>query len=132
MKVCLAAQTLSSSVAVAFETLHDLGLSKFQGCLATADFIKRIDRLFDILNSRSVSAMGYKQPIRNLNYMLPFLKDTKHHLLSLTDTAITPLYQTKRKTFRIEPIKDRILHDEVYCGNTQSSLQLINNSLLQP
>ena len=56
MKVCLAAQTLSSSVAVAFETLHDLGLSKFQGCLATADFIKRIDRLFDILNSRLVSA----------------------------------------------------------------------------
>ena len=38
MKACLAAQTLSSSMAVALETLHDFGLPKFQGCLATADF----------------------------------------------------------------------------------------------
>ena len=40
LQVSLAAQTLSSSVAVALETLHDLGLPKFQGCLATVDFIK--------------------------------------------------------------------------------------------
>src|SRR6218665_3571433 len=59
MKVKLAAQTLSSSVAdaIAFcdETLH---LPKFQNSSATVNFIRIIDHLFDILNSRNPLAKG--------------------------------------------------------------------------
>lgn len=40
MKVSLAVQTLSSSVAVALETVEGLDIPKFRGCKATVDFIK--------------------------------------------------------------------------------------------
>ena len=40
MKVCLAAQTLSRSVAVALRTLRDLGYQQFTHCEATAEFIE--------------------------------------------------------------------------------------------
>ena len=40
MKVSLAAQTLSRSVAVALRTLRDLGYSQFRDCEATAAFIE--------------------------------------------------------------------------------------------
>ncbi|KAM3619083.1 uncharacterized protein V6R79_002618 [Siganus canaliculatus] len=41
MKVSLAAQTLSHSVAVALRMLRDLGYSQFQDCEATAEFIEQ-------------------------------------------------------------------------------------------
>lgn len=43
IKVALAAQTLSHSVAVALHTLRDLGYAEFQHCEATAKFIDVID-----------------------------------------------------------------------------------------
>lgn len=42
MKVSLAAQTLSCSVAVALRTLRDLGYSQFQDCEATTELIEVI------------------------------------------------------------------------------------------
>ena len=54
MNVSLAAQTLSSSVAEAIEFLDKvLKTSEFEGSAGTVKFIKIIDRLFDILNSRN-------------------------------------------------------------------------------
>lgn len=41
-KVSLAAQTLSSPVAVALHTLRALGYPQFKDCVATADFIEVI------------------------------------------------------------------------------------------
>lgn len=40
MKVSLAAQTLSRSVAVALRVLRDLGYAQFKDCEATAGFIE--------------------------------------------------------------------------------------------
>lgn len=42
MRVCLAAQTLSRSVAVALRTMRDLGYSQFNNCEATAEFVEVI------------------------------------------------------------------------------------------
>ena len=42
MRVSLAAQTLSRSVAVALRTIRDLGYSQFKDCEATAEFIEVI------------------------------------------------------------------------------------------
>ena len=65
MSVKLAAQTLSSSVAGAIEFLDSsMKLDQFQGSTGTVKFIRTIDRLFDMLNSRNPMAKGFKQPLR--------------------------------------------------------------------
>ena len=65
MNVKLAAQTLRSSVADAIEFLDSsTKLDQFQGSTGTVKFIRNIDRLFDMLNSRNPMAKGFKQPLR--------------------------------------------------------------------
>ncbi len=54
MKVNLAAQTLSSSVADVIEFLDNvMELPDFKNSQGTVIFCKTIDRLFDMLNSRN-------------------------------------------------------------------------------
>ena len=61
MKVDLAAQAFSASVADAIEYCTNvLKLTQFQGSKATVKFIRHIDHLFDILNTRNPCAKGYK------------------------------------------------------------------------
>ena len=61
MKVNLASQTISSSVADAIEyCATHLKMPQFEGSGATVKFIRTFDRLFDILNSRNPFARGYK------------------------------------------------------------------------
>jgi hypothetical protein len=53
--------------------MNDLKLPEFQGAGATIEFIKVIDRLFDIDNSRNSIAMRTKRPIKcNKRYMVAF------------------------------------------------------------
>ena len=64
MKVNLAAQALSSSVADAIEYCTDkLKLPQFQGSEPTVKFLRLFDHLFDIMNSRNPLAKGYKAPL---------------------------------------------------------------------
>ncbi|XP_065662547.1 uncharacterized protein LOC136085186 [Hydra vulgaris] len=64
MKVNLAAQIFSSSVADALlYCSENLKLSQFEGCGATIEFIRIIDRLYDILNSRNPFVKGYKSAL---------------------------------------------------------------------
>eukprot|EP00794_Sanderia_malayensis_P021328 gene21328-biopygen16361 len=65
MKVSLAVRALSSSVADAIEFLRDgLGVDRFKSRESTVQFIRQMDRLFDILNPRNRAAKGFKQPLR--------------------------------------------------------------------
>ncbi|CAB3991299.1 Hypothetical predicted protein [Paramuricea clavata] len=81
MNVRLAAQTLSSSVADAIGFLNlSMKLSEFQNSDGTMKFIRMIDRLFDMLNSRSPLGKGYKQPLR------PASKDIWTEILMSTAT----------------------------------------------
>lgn len=101
MKVKLAAQTLSKSVADALLFLcHDLKLSEFKGAEETAKFIQLFNDLFDVLNSRSlISSYLYKRPLSPASKIAFF---------SLMDRAVTfinnsflngiPLLKSKRKT----------------------------------
>lgn len=59
MKVKLAAQIFSESVAKAI----DLKLEEFKNSEATIEFIRKINSLFDILNSRNLNDYGCKQPL---------------------------------------------------------------------
>ena len=96
----LAAQTLSRSIADALEFLEkDLYLSEFQGSESTVRFIRTIDSLFDILNSRNPNAEGFKAPLRlsNEENWRPFLLETVNYLLYLTDVGNIPLWTTPKK-----------------------------------
>ncbi|KAG1655031.1 DNA transposase THAP9 [Nymphon striatum] len=101
MKVNLAAQTFSSSVADAIEyCTSTLKLPQFQGSEATVKFIRLFDRLFDILNSRNPLGKGYKSPLRiaNKNSWNPFLDRAYKYISNLKDTTGKFMHQTKRKT----------------------------------
>ncbi|XP_028979362.2 uncharacterized protein LOC114840356 isoform X3 [Esox lucius] len=94
MKVSLADQTLSSSVAVALRTLQELGYAEFKDCEATSEFIK----ITDILNSRNPRAKGFKTPLgfRNWTSTREFLSKARGYLLTLKMEDGKPLYRTKR------------------------------------
>ena len=56
MKVFLAAQTLSRSVAEALRFCHsELNLSEFEGSEATEEFIKIFNDVFDVMNSKKIA-----------------------------------------------------------------------------
>ena len=101
MKVNLAAQVFSSSVAAALEyCANALKMKQFNGCDATVKFIRTIDRLFDILNSRNPFAKGFKSALRKANKAVwyPFLEVASNYILGLKSSTGQLMYQTRRKT----------------------------------
>ncbi|KAJ4923070.1 hypothetical protein JOQ06_027806, partial [Pogonophryne albipinna] len=65
MKVNLAAQLFSSSVADALEYSEKaLKYPQFTGSAATVQFLRTIDAAFDVLNSRNPLGTGHKAPIK--------------------------------------------------------------------
>ena len=101
MKVDLAAQAFSASVADAIEYCTNvLKLPQFQGSQATVKFIRHIDRLFDILNTRNPCAKGYKAALRinNKGLRLPFLEEAFNYIKGLKNATGVSMHKTKRKT----------------------------------
>ena len=101
MKVNLAVQALSASVADALEYCEGkLKLPQFQGCRATAQFIRVFDHLFDVLNSRNLLARNFKAPIRKSNYQYTkrFLDEASEYIQSLRCTDGMSILTSKRKT----------------------------------
>jgi hypothetical protein len=62
-----AAALFSSGVADALEYLRVTKHPDFIGCEATIEFIRKVDQIFDILNSRTIFAKGFKQPLKISN-----------------------------------------------------------------
>jgi hypothetical protein len=85
MKVRLAAQTLSNSVAMALVMMHNSGDPKFIDVMPTVEFLQTMDTLFDIMNSRNPRGFGFKAPIRqsNLTTVLETLNQHRNYLLTL-------------------------------------------------
>jgi hypothetical protein len=102
MKVNLAAQTVSSSVADALEycegKLHEM--PQFRGCGPTVKFIRIFDCLFDVLNSRNPKANSFKAPIRKTNYQFvkKFLNDACEYIKGLKGPEGQSILKSKRKT----------------------------------
>jgi hypothetical protein len=102
MKVKLAAQTFSSSVADALQMLRDAGKPEFKNCGATIEFIRKIDRLFDFLNSRTpFTKSRFKKPIYvdHLGKRAESMMDIVRYLYSLKDLHDEPIFSSRRKTF---------------------------------
>ena len=101
MKVNIAAQTLSSSVADALEFCRDdLAMDAFADCAATVRYIRIIDRVFDLLNSRNPFAKGYKAPLRlaNQQYWRPFINEAKSYPWELRLSTGDRVCDSNRKT----------------------------------
>lgn len=101
MKVNLAAQAVSSSVAIAIEYCSGvLKLKQFRGSAATVKSICVFDRLFDIFNSRNPCARGFKSALRvsSKEAWGSFLSDAFEYILHLKDSNGQPMYTTRRKT----------------------------------
>lgn len=102
MNVRLAAQTISSGVADALEYLDHCGISDFQHSTATVEFLRKGDKIFDILNCRNPYGKGYKAPIKpnTLNYFEEIFLDAINYFQSLKIDG-NPVTKHARKTFAI-------------------------------
>ncbi|CAL9688353.1 unnamed protein product [Knipowitschia caucasica] len=127
MKVMLATQVFSSSVADALEYCNQhLQLPQFRGCEETVDFLRTIDAAFDVLNSRNPLGKGYKAPMRTSNreQTAAILAKAESTLLSLRDGNGKSVHAGRRKTCIIGLIASarsaqNIFHDLVEKDDAQ-------------
>jgi hypothetical protein len=102
MNVKLAAQTLSRSVADAIDHLRiDARHPDFRGSAATTEFMRQVDRIFDMLNSRSAYGGEGKRPLRldNQHRWIADFEEAQRYLLSLKDPSTNRyIYEGRRKT----------------------------------
>lgn len=99
MKVKLATQTLSNSVAKGIRFCRLLDLNEFKGSEQTEFFIETMDRLFDILNSHNdfcKSKFKRALSLSNLNQTRDFLMSARNMILNLKNSSGRPLVETKR------------------------------------
>ena len=102
MKVKIAAQTFSKSVADALQFLSAVD-DEFKEVGATVEFIRYIDVAFDILNSRSSFGRGSKSPLRacNMDVWESQLLNVSHYLGGLETSTGQLLSTHRRRTFVI-------------------------------
>lgn len=101
MKVSLAAQTFSASVADAIDNCRDtLKLPQFQGSEPAVKFIRTFDHLFDIFNSRNPCSKGFKAALlkSNKHSWESFLQEIRKYIGGLKNSSGGLMYSTRRKT----------------------------------
>ena len=104
MNVKIAAQTLSSSVADAIQYLKDAHHPSCADAEGTINFIRVVDRLFDVLNSRSPYAKGYKKPLyhNDVPRWKSILEDSIQYLSQLkVKSSGVSILKHRRKTFAL-------------------------------
>ncbi|KAF4527952.1 hypothetical protein B566_EDAN014125 [Ephemera danica] len=127
MKVNLAVQTLSSSVADAIEFCNrDMNNSEFKDSPPTVEFIRIVDRAFDHLNSRNPYGKGLKAPLQQHNEAdwRPFFQNAMDYIYGLKimkNEQLIPLYKSPCRTgfiglytglFSVRDMYDRLCSGE--------------------
>lgn len=99
LKTNCAAQLFSESVASALECLLSLGLPPFQNCIGTIQFLRLINNLFDIFNSRNYYGKGFKGPLlpETFNKINHVLIEAKTIFVTLSDISNNQIIKGKRK-----------------------------------
>jgi hypothetical protein len=101
MKLSIAAQTLSSSVADSLDFLReDLKMPQFQGSEATSEFIRLFDRLFDVFNSKNFLGQNFKAPLKiaNQHNWISLFGEASLYIQKLEKLDGTPILESKIKT----------------------------------
>lgn len=105
MNVRIAAQTFSNSVANAMLFLKDQGVDEFQGSECTIRFIRGMDRIFDIFNSKRLQHKNiFKKSLsaENKRVVFDFLRKFGGYFKTL---SVDEEYVTKRATPTSKAIK---------------------------
>ncbi|XP_007945029.2 DNA transposase THAP9 [Orycteropus afer afer] len=99
IKINCAAQIFSESVASALECFLSAGLPPFQNCIGTIHFLRLINNLFDVFNSRNCYGKGLKGPLllKTYNKVNHLLTEAKTIFVSLCDTNNNQIIKGKRK-----------------------------------
>uniref|UniRef100_A0A8C9DQ70 THAP domain containing 9 n=1 Tax=Prolemur simus TaxID=1328070 RepID=A0A8C9DQ70_PROSS len=99
LKTNCAAQLFSESVARALEYLLSLGLPPFQNCIGTVHFLRLINNLFDIFNSRNRHGKGLKGPLLPETYgrINQVLIEAKTIFVTLSDASNNQIIKGKQK-----------------------------------
>jgi hypothetical protein len=124
MNVSLAAQTLSGSVADAVDFMNTvLKLPEFRESEATVLFIRIIDRLFDLLNSRNPHGKNFKKPLTltDMSGWQATLQSTAKYLLSLKSLEGVPIVKHPRRTFVLG-----------FVITIKFTLEMVKQMLIQP
>lgn len=103
MRVRLAAQTFSKSVAQSMKSLMDRNHPGFEGASATIEFSQRMDTLFDILNSD----IGHRDNI----YKNAITEETSAEILSFLDDTTNYI-----QLLSFQPFSELILESELRVG----------------
>ena len=101
MKVHLAVQLFSNSVANALDYCRDiLKLPQFKGSEATSEFLRIINDIFDVLNSRFPNRLGSKAPmsLKNKDNWMQIFERTEKYILNLTDIDGKKVLTGRNKT----------------------------------
>lgn len=127
MRVHLATETLSNSVADSMESLMLMGKTEFANCAATIRFIRYFNRIFDALNSKVFTKSKFKTPITTINHsrFFTFFDEAIEYIKSL---QIKPegnllLFSKNRTAFR-GLITDMVNTRNVY-------FELVGSSMMQ-
>lgn len=103
MKVKLAAQTLSESVAKALTYSSEQNFSNFQNTNATSEFCKKINDIFDVLNTRNfLGKTQFKRPLYLNNEL--FLKSFISSFIEYLSSLQTKVYNKVSKSYNLIPI----------------------------
>ena len=99
MNVSIAAQTLSSSVADALEFLMQAKEPEFIEAAGIIRFIRYIDKLFNLLNSRNLNAKGFKKHLKSIDGALWMntIAECTIYLSRLKTVEATPILKHRRK-----------------------------------
>ena len=101
MKVNLATQTISNSVATAIDFCRDeLKLSQFAGSEETSRFLILFDRLFDIFDSKSYMGNLSKAPmsVDNIREIKVFFEYATLYIKKITTSDGKSILKSQRKT----------------------------------
>ncbi|KAI5744908.1 hypothetical protein M8J76_006466 [Diaphorina citri] len=100
MKVRLAAQTLSESVATAIDHCRESNLPGFQNSEATSSFLRKFNDLFDYLNSRSPKSYGTKKALSEYNFeaVKSFFVEMLGYITGLKNMDGSHIVNSNRKT----------------------------------
>lgn len=100
MKVRLATQLFSTSVADALQYCQDNGIPGFEDCNGTITFLRVFNNLFDIFNSRNMRATGWKKALTQFNFEETkiFFEAASLYIKSLKFMDGNPVVTSNRKT----------------------------------
>lgn len=133
MKVRIAVETLSASVADSMEFLMIQGHPKFKDAKATIAFVRHFNNLFDIFNSRSMqSKTKFKNPLspQNKTEIFSYLENVSQYIKDLKIQIMNKTRNTRTNSRSILKTRSKTAF-RGYLINIESLKRIDSNGILK-